>query len=395
MSNKPETYLNIEQLSDFLRHMITNNRHIQGKGLNPAAVQVIGDSGIGKTSMTMALAESLGLHLVKLNLAQIEELGDLVGFPVKQYQMSKPGEEQVSPVWVDEPAIPEYSKSGFHFTGEKRMSYCAPEWIADKQSGGILILDDWTRGDSRFIQACMELIDRQTYISWKLPKDWHIILTANPDNGDYNVNSIDDAQLTRFISVNLKFDEKCWARWAEGARVDGRCINFLLMHPDLVTPKVNARAITNFFNSISSFSSFEQNLPMIQMIGEGSVGQEFASMFVLFINNALDRLISPRDMLFHNNIDHVKSELKRSINMGPQYRADIASTLALRFINYTNHWAIDNKVEKEHIKRIQELVTTDIFTNDLRYNIVKGIFNGNRVKFRDLTLEPAVAKYIL
>lgn len=40
----------------------------------------------------------------------------------------------------------------------------------------------------------MELVDRQTYISWSLPKDWHIMLTANPDNGDYMVNSIDTAQ---------------------------------------------------------------------------------------------------------------------------------------------------------------------------------------------------------
>jgi hypothetical protein len=395
MSIKSQTYLNIEQLADFLRHIITNNRHLQSKGLNPAAVQVVGDSGIGKTSMAMQLASELNLELVKLNLAQIEELGDLVGFPVKQYQMVKDGEQHQGPIWVDEPALHEYTSAGFHFTSNKRMSYCPPEWIADKQKGGILLIDDWTRGDTRFVQACMELIDRQTYISWKLPQDWHIILTANPDNGEYNVNSIDSAQLTRFISVNLKFDVDCWARWAERAGVDGRCINFLHMHPDLVKGEINSRSVTNFFNSISSFDSFESNLPMIQMIGEGSVGQEFASLFVLFINNQLDRLISPKDMLLHRSLDWVHQDLKRSINLGNNYRADIASTLAMRFINYTLHWADENKVEDGQIKRIQDLVTSDIFTIDLRYNIIKGIFNGNRTKFRNLTMEPAVAKYIL
>jgi hypothetical protein len=395
MSIKSQTYLNIEQLADFLRHIITNNRHLQSKGLNPAAVQVVGDSGIGKTSMAMQLAAELNLELVKLNLAQIEELGDLVGFPVKQYQMVKDGEQHQGPIWVDEPALHEYTSAGFHFTSNKRMSYCPPEWIADKQKGGILLIDDWTRGDTRFVQACMELIDRQTYISWKLPQDWHIILTANPDNGEYNVNSIDSAQLTRFISVNLKFDVDCWARWAERAGVDGRCINFLHMHPDLVKGEINSRSVTNFFNSISSFDSFESNLPMIQMIGEGSVGQEFASLFVLFINNQLDRLISPKDMLLHRSLDWVHQDLKRSINLGNNYRADIASTLAMRFINYTLHWADESKVEDAQIKRIQDLVTSDIFTIDLRYNIIKGIFNGNRTKFRNLTMEPAVAKYIL
>ena len=65
-----------------------------------------------------------------------------------------------------------------------------------------MLLDDWNRADIRFIQAVMELIDRQQYISWTLPKDWHIILTANPDTGDYLVNSIDNAQkLDLFQSI--------------------------------------------------------------------------------------------------------------------------------------------------------------------------------------------------
>ena len=151
------------------------------------------------------------------------------------------------------------------------MSYCAPEWIAGKKDGGILLLDDWNRADVRFIQAVMELVDRQTYVSWSLPKDWHIILTANPDNGDYMVNSVDAAQKTRYITANLKFDVDVWARWAEEEGIDNRCINFLLLHPELVTQETNARSITTFFNSISSFENFEDNLPMIQMIGEGSV----------------------------------------------------------------------------------------------------------------------------
>ena len=61
--------------------------------------------------------------------------------------------------------------------------------------------------------------------------------------------------------------------------IDTRCINFMLLHPELVTQETNARSISTFFNAISSFDNFEDNLPLIQMIGEGSVGEEFASMF--------------------------------------------------------------------------------------------------------------------
>ena len=60
-------------------------------------------------------------------------------------------------VWVDEVAVEQYTRQGYSFSGEKRMSYCAPEWIQGKENGGILILDDYTRADQRFQQACMEI----------------------------------------------------------------------------------------------------------------------------------------------------------------------------------------------------------------------------------------------
>jgi hypothetical protein len=197
--------------------------------------------------------------------------------------------EEEKCVWIDEHAVDEYTKLGYKFTGKNRMSYCPPEWISGKTKGGILLLDDWNRADMRFIQAVMELIDRQEYISWKLPKDWHIILTSNPDTDDYIVNSIDSAQKTRFISVNLKYDVSCWAEWAEQNQLDNRCINFMLLHPELINKNVNPRSTSMFFNSISSLESFDKSLPLIQMIGEGSVGVEFASMFTMFINNKLDK----------------------------------------------------------------------------------------------------------
>ena len=200
--------LNTTEVKEFLRHIITNNQIIQANGKNPVAVEVVGDSGIGKTSTVIQLAEELNLNFVKLNLAQIEEIGDLVGFPVVQYQIqekmttSNPDEVRTPrTAWVNEAAFQEYLKAGFKDTGKTRMSYAAPEWIAGKDEGGILLLDDWNRADSRFIQAVMELVDRQTYISWKLPKNWHILLTSNHDNGDYMVNSIDSAQRTRFITL--------------------------------------------------------------------------------------------------------------------------------------------------------------------------------------------------
>jgi hypothetical protein len=390
MSRKDLVSINPNELKDFLNHIINNNRHLQENGKGPVAVEVIGESGIGKTSSIVQLADELNLNFVKLNLAQIEEIGDLVGFPIRQFEVT----DGATVKYVDESALEDVRTEGYKTTGKNRMSYCPPEWIANKANGGILLLDDWNRADSRFIQAVMELIDRQQYISWTLPKDWHIILTANPDNGDYLVNSIDNAQKTRFISVNLKFDMECWGKWAENSDIDGRCINFMLMNPELINKEVNSRSAVMFFNSISSIKSFEDSLPLIQMIGEGSVGSEFSSMFTMFINNKLDKIISPQNIMDQDE-KYVLGTLKSIIGDDDKYRADIAATISTRLVNYLERYATDNKVEKVTIERIKALVKSDIFTKDIMFNMVKGIYNANTKKYQMMLMDKELSQLIL
>ena len=384
--------LNADELKKFLNHIIENNRFLQEQNKTPVSIEVIGESGIGKTSTIIQLAKENNLDFVKLNLAQIEEIGDLVGFPIRQFEIQR--DEEGEKIWVDENILDEKIKQGYYSTGLNRMSYCAPEWISGKESGGILLLDDWNRADVRFIQAVMELIDRQQYISWSLPKNWHIILTANPDNGDYLVSSIDNAQKTRFITVNLKYDVDCWAKWAEENHIDGRCINFMLLHPELVTTEINSRSVSMFFNSISSIKIFDNQLPLIQMIGEGSVGPEFSSMFTMFINNKLDKMISPQNIIEQDE-KYVLNILKSIVGKDNNYRADLASTLSTRIVNYLDIFSKSNPIDKEVINRISTIVNEKIFTNDICYNMVKSIYNNNPGKFKLMMLDKNLVQYIM
>ena len=381
--------LNIEELKSFMGHMISNNQHIQAQGKVPVAVNVEGDAGLGKTSSIKQLAKEQGMDVIMLNLAEFEELGDLVGFPVKEFQIQN---AEGKTTWINESQIAAATAKGFKVI-DKRMSHAAPEWIQGKGEGGFLILDDYTRADHRFMQATMSLIDQQSYASWKLPKNWHIILTTNPDNGDYNVTSLDIAQKTRFISVEVKFDEKVWAKWAEKAGIDGRCINFMLMNPEVITQNVNPRAMTTFFNSISSIDKFEESLPIIQMIGEGSVGADVSTMFTMFINNKMDKIISPQDILTNANEAYVVGALNSAVGSGDNFRADIASVIATRVVNYSLTHAESKSVTDPMVQRLVKLTTDcDAFTDDLRYYMVKEIVNGNKIKFAKLMMNNAVVK---
>ena len=383
-----QVQLNLDELKDFVKYMVTNNQHIQSLGKVPVAVNIEGDAGLGKTSSVKQLATELGMDVIRLNLAEFEELGDLVGFPVKEFEIQN---AEGKTTWINEHQIEAAMKKGYKVIN-KRMSHAAPEWIQGKKEGGFLILDDYTRADHRFMQATMTLIDEQAYASWKLPKNWHILLTTNPDNGDYNVTSLDIAQKTRFISTEVKFDVNIWAKWAEKSQIDSRCINFLLMNPELVSQRINPRMITTFFNSISSIQDFSKQLPIIQMIGEGSVGPDFASMFTMFINNKLDKIIGPKD-IFEKDEQYVLNTLKHAIGEGDDFRADLSSVVATRIVNYGLTYAEKNSVTKAMTDRIIKLTTEcDSFTDDLRYYVIKELINGNKVKFAPLMMNANVVK---
>lgn len=154
MSNATEqSSINIEQLEKVLSHMINTNRGLQSKGITPIAMNVIGDAGLGKTSVIEQTGIRHGFkpeNIQTLNLSTLEEIGDLIGIPVTEYKMVKvvktegqPDKNQV--IWVKEAAIESYSQMGFRTTTNSRMGYSIPEWVAGKTGPGILILDDYTR----------------------------------------------------------------------------------------------------------------------------------------------------------------------------------------------------------------------------------------------------------
>lgn len=254
----------------------------------------------------------------------------------------------------------------------------------------------------RYLQACMEIIHRQEYISWKLPKGWTILLTSNPSNGNYMVNEMDPAHKTRYISVGLKFNAEEWAKWAEFNDMDSRCINFILLHQELLEPKegedqVNPRTVSMFFDLISGIKDFGsvEGLTRIQTLGEAAVGLAFTSTFTMFINNRLDKLPSPK-YIMEEGIKEVKETLEAVMNQDGNYRSDISSTLGMRIINYSLRYADKNPIKPEYIDRLEALlISNKIFTEDISFNALKLIYAGNRNKFKGMLMKPSLNKIIV
>lgn len=368
--------LKISQVKDVLGHIIKNNRFLEKQNKKKNSILIESDAGIGKTSVVQQVAKENGLGFVKINLSQIEQSGDVLGFPFIEVEYcEKDGSDKG---WINAKEL-EFRGKDLCLTGRSRTSYSPPAWVPTDGTGIVLLLDDFTRAPTHIMQAVMEIIDRGEYLSWRLPSDCHVMLTSNPsDSGDYIVTALDTAQKTRFIRLTMKFNVDEWAAWAEKEGVDSRCINFLMLNPEMIKGDTNARLATDYFNSISSLEDFSapETLNLIQLLGEGSVGEEFSTCFALFINNKLDKVPSPRDLFDAEDDEKAIAKILGCVGKvdSNAYKQNIASVLSSRMINYS-HKIIEEKTfnKKTHVPRVAAIIKSKVFSGDINYNLVKSL----------------------
>ena len=382
--------MTLNEFKEVFSYLLDNNKHLEDSNLRPIAVGVEGEAGIGKTSLIEDIAKERGMTLCKVNLAQLEEIGDLVGMPMKECEVAWIENSQVK----DKRWMPESQTKNLDLrlklTGRVRMSYAPPAWLPvdENPNGTIVFLDDYTRANSMFMQATMEIINTASYISWKLPKYTSIVLSSNPDDGQFSVTSLDNAQKTRFINFNLKLNIEDWAKWAEEAEIDGRAINFELLYGDEIFKKhnnvqtVNPRSYTTFCKAISGLKDWNkpETLALILQISKGCFLNDkdniIGNLFTTFINNKLDRLIQPKDMI-ELKWDTLEPKMKNCVYDNGQFRPEIASVLTIRFMNYVLHLFGTKGGIKESVvyDRILEIVENDemLFSEDLIFHLVKSL----------------------
>lgn len=230
-------------------------------------------------------------------------------------------------------------------------------------------------------------------MTWKLPEGWTIVLSSNPDDGNYNVTDQDPAQRSRYMNVTLKWDAEVWAKWAEKIGVDSRCINFVLLNKEIVndqTPEVNARSITKFFNVISTISDFDNknNLKLIMLLAEGSLGPEVASQFTSFVHNKMDKLITSTDILDPNiPFEKISKRIGELVQSGTKYRSDIAYVLTTRLMNHIDVGLSPEDITQDMVTRVEELITADLLGSDLKFVMGRKIVNSkeafNSILFND------------
>ncbi len=383
----------------FLLQYLLNSEKLVESGFDLPALCIEGPAGVGKTSVIGQVAKKLGYSFVQRNLGEAEDLGVLFGFPIVKYRLTKGDDETWAPKELLEPLI----SAGYKYHDQTKMSFSPPDWVpTDPNSKGILLLDDFTRALPIFMQATMTLVDTRSYGNWKLPDGWIVVLSSNPDNGEYSVSSLDPAQKTRFLTAKMEGSAKDWAAWAERAGIDNRVINFVLANEEMFVQSsgkeinkdatMNFRILTKFLVQIGALDDFNSNLGYINTLATDTFGETFAALFNKFIVLGLDKLPSI-DSIFKSK-DGVKElvAVTGEYTDPRNYNTGIAGILAIRLINFVSNNKDWDQKKNEITKN---LVISKAFDLDLKMFIIRQcIVSSNNSLKHFLPTHPEVKPFI-
>ena len=341
--------------------------------------------GIGKTSLVKTLAQTPvdwegkhyeGFEVIDIPLAQIEEMGDVLGYPVEEIKMQKGNDT----IWIKavDSLIAQYIEDGYKTDGEQRTIYAPPSWVPKEERPGVLLFDDGNRASQRIMKGLMQLVQDYRTISWKIPRGWTIVFTGNPDNRFNQVTSMDTAQLTRMKFITMMPDAKEWALWAQNNGIDQRVISFVLGYEEMMVSgtRTNPRSIAEFGRAMTRYPNLsdQEQYANAMLEGQASLDTETVSDMMTFFVRDSELVIKPEDIL-EDYKKNAKEQLEKLMNpRAREKRLDIVAITNDRLYAYL---LSDNyKFNPKHVKNFQAWLLDDNLPTDCKYGLVKRLIHS-------------------
>lgn len=374
--------VNYEGLREFIEDSFQSNRDAEASGSDERfATCVWSHAGVGKTSIVKQHCKKPviwqgknypGYTVYDVPIAQFEEMGDLHGMPSRHIKVAKAGEGGPQEVWVPEEVSHGWFKDGWQImpSAGVQTRYAPPDWVPSDPGPSILLLDDWNRASVRIIKGIMQLLQNYGMVSWKLPAGCNIVLTANPDEQDYLVTSIDSAILTRFRSITLLHDAKEWAIWAQSAGLDTRGISYLLRYPEMMIGKerTNPRTLAQCFRDVKRIPdlSSKENVRRFKRMAMSLLDEETVSSLIVFMERDVELVIEPEQILAGKDWSWIQAHVEKLMG-DREKRVDVLGVIFDRLFAYLVQ--PDTKADKTRIENFQKFITIESIPEDMRHNI--------------------------
>ena len=344
--------------------------------LSGAVPLIIGESGIGKTSLAKELSEEKNYYLVTIDGNLLKE-GEIGGLPTVEDRT--------------------YEREGKNFKSRATIyaTHSKLVEIDEAISQGkevLLFIDELNRCEHAVQQELMNLILNREINGYKLSEKVKIIAAMNPSNkydnfeqSNYEVIDMDPAQEDRFIWIELDSDVKEWIRWAmTKGEVAEEVIEFISTFPEhLHTPNSleTIKATPRSWERISKgFKVYKNNkdkfsLDIFYNLVKGNVGSNIAQDFIGFLKSLKNPIIKGKD-LFKDEI--ISYDIREKIRKESHSRLYITAKSALNYLE-------EEKEIKENDINIFATLLRD-YPKDLALSIMKEIKAEHSKRLYDFML---------
>lgn len=337
---------------------------------------LIGESGIGKTSLVKKLGLEENYYVVNIDANLLKE-GEIGGLPT-----------------VEDYVINIYGRA----VKSKRTVYAihikllqVEEYLRENNNGKVLLfIDELNRCEHTVQQELMNLILNREINGYMLPKNVYVIAAMNPSNkyekygqSDYQVVEMDPAQENRFVWIDMDSDIKNWLTWAmsEEGNIHKDIIEFIGTFPEYLhnpygeesvkaTPRSWERVSKAYKIYLNNKSKYPHKI--FYNLVKGNVGASITQDFFNYLEETKNAIIKPEDIF---NRGYISDELYVKVKGESHSKLYIAAKNALLYLKGIEHG------EKE-INLFSEFI--QMYPKDLKAGIMQDIkFNYSDSLYRE------------
>lgn len=245
---------------------------------------IIGESGIGKTSLIREFCKKNELYLVNIDANLLKE-GEIGGLPMV------------------------VGGKTFYATHHKLMEI--DTYLENNPGYVLLFIDEINRSDHSVQQELMNLILNREINGYKLSDRVLVAAAMNPTNKmddfrntDYQVVDMDPAQEDRFIWFHMDSDPREWIRWGmEEGQIHEMVIQFISNFREYLNYasddeyiRATPRSWERVSQALRVFETRHYENKTLYHLVKGNVGTRLAQEFMAFLEENKNPLISTQDL---------------------------------------------------------------------------------------------------
>ena len=303
-----------------------------------------GPPGIGKSSIIKQIAKESGVEYIDLRLSLLDPT-DLRGIPFFDSKNDKA-------IWAPASFLPE-----------------------DKNSKGILFLDELNTAAPMVQASAYQLILDRKVGEYELPDGWAIVAAGNRESDRGVVFRMASPLANRFVHLEMQADVDDWREWAKKSDIMQSIIAFISYRPDALfafdtSSETKAFATPRTWEYVNEILKSKPEDDLLLIMLSGAIGEELASAFLGFYSveknlpdiekiligeskevpeetSALHILSTALTMRIdeYTRANELNNLLDYTLNLPPEFAIMIVQDLRQRDIdlNYLQSWSLWSK----------------------------------------------------